>query len=61
MAKTQSGKKIVHVREHKRAKAGGERKSIPEDPSKVNTGVSSLINSNSTATLTSTLSLVAVT
>lgn len=29
MAKTQSGKKIVHVREHKRAKAGGERKSIP--------------------------------
>lgn len=29
MAKTQAGKKIVHVREHKRAKPGGTRKTVP--------------------------------
>ena len=29
MAKTKESKKIVHVREHKRAKPGGERKVRP--------------------------------
>jgi hypothetical protein len=28
MAKTQEGKKIVHVREHKRAKPGGTYKKV---------------------------------
>ena len=29
MAKTKAGKKIVHVREHKRAKPGGTYKKVP--------------------------------
>jgi len=29
MAKTQAGKKIVPVKPHKRAKAGGTRKTVP--------------------------------
>lgn len=29
MAKTKEGRKIVHVREHKRAKPGGERRVRP--------------------------------
>ena len=32
MAKTQEGKKIVPVREYKRAKPGGTRKTVPVKP-----------------------------